>query len=42
MSMKDFKVMQLLGKGSFGSVYKCKRLADGFLCAARARRARFD
>lgn len=32
MSMKDFKVTMALGKGSYGSVYKCKRRSDGFEC----------
>lgn len=29
MSMKEFKVEMLLGKGSYGAVYKCKRKRDG-------------
>lgn len=28
----DFKYSRLLGKGSFGSVYKCIRNADGLEC----------
>ena len=28
----DFKYSRLLGKGSYGSVYKCIRNADGLEC----------
>ena len=28
-SLKDFEVVQALGKGSYGSVHKAKRKADG-------------
>lgn len=28
-TMKDFKVLQMLGKGSYGAVYKCQRKQDG-------------
>ncbi len=30
-SMKEFDVKQLLGKGSYGSVFKCKRKSDGMM-----------
>jgi len=28
-SMKEFDVKMMLGKGSYGSVYKCTRKSDG-------------
>eukprot|EP01138_Halocafeteria_seosinensis_P016381 gb/GECG01016712.1/.p1 GENE.gb/GECG01016712.1/~~gb/GECG01016712.1/.p1 ORF type:complete len:434 (+),score=43.15 gb/GECG01016712.1/:1-1302(+) len=34
-SMKDFRVLQMLGKGSYGSVYKCKRNSDGYTYAVK-------
>jgi serine/threonine protein kinase len=27
--MKEFEVKEMLGKGSYGAVYKCKRKSDG-------------
>ena len=29
MSLKDFEVIKLLGKGSFSEVFKVKRISDG-------------
>jgi len=29
MSLKDFEVLKLLGKGSFSEVFKVKRISDG-------------
>ena len=29
MGLNDFKIEQKVGKGSFGSVYRAKRLSDG-------------
>ena len=33
--MNDFKVIQTLGKGSFGTVYKVKRKTDGLFYALK-------
>jgi NIMA (never in mitosis gene a)-related kinase len=30
MSIKDFQIESRLGEGSYSSVYKVKRIADGF------------
>jgi serine/threonine protein kinase len=35
MSIKDFDIIQTLGKGSFGSVHKVKRKADGMFYAMK-------
>lgn len=32
MSLRDFKNQQLLGKGSYGAVYRAERKSDGFEC----------
>lgn len=31
-SMRDFTILQALGKGSYGSVFKAVRKSDGFKC----------
>lgn len=32
---QDYEVMEVLGKGSYGKVYKARRRADGYLCVIK-------
>ncbi|KAH8072299.1 serine/threonine kinase [Aureococcus anophagefferens] len=35
MGLKDFEILHRLGKGSFGTVYKCRRVSDGEIYAMK-------
>ena len=35
MGLRDFEILHRLGKGSFGTVYKCRRVSDGEIYAMK-------